>query len=36
MQKGNSKEISEEDMHRVLEMMEDVWKKLFLKIEKFL
>ena len=36
MQKGNSKELSEEEMYKILDSLEKIWKKLFSKIEKFL
>jgi len=36
MQKGGSRGLTEEEMHKILEMNERVWKKLFLKIEKSL
>ena len=36
MQKGGSRGLTEEEMHKILEMNEKVWKKLFLKIEKSL
>ncbi|PIO08770.1 RNA-binding protein [Candidatus Pacearchaeota archaeon CG10_big_fil_rev_8_21_14_0_10_34_12] len=34
MQKGNSKEIKEDEMFKILDLNEKVWKELFLKIEK--
>ena len=36
MQKGNSKELSEDEMYKILDLIDKVWKKLFSKIEKFL
>jgi len=36
MQKGNSKELSEEEMYKILDLIEKIWKKLYSKIEKFL
>jgi len=36
MQKGNSKELSEEEMYKILDSMDKIWKNLFSKIEKFL
>jgi len=36
MQKGNAKELKEEEMYNILDMNEKVWEKLSSKIEKFL
>jgi len=36
MQKGNSKELSEDEMYKILDSLEKIWKKLFTGIEKFL
>jgi len=36
MQKGNSKELSEEDLYEILDSVEKVWKNVFSKIEKSL
>ena len=36
MQKGNSKELSEEEIYEILDSVEKIWKNLFSKIEKFL
>ena len=36
MQKGNSKELSEEEMYKILDLIDKIWKKVYLKIEKFL
>lgn len=36
MQKGNSKELSEEEMYKILDLSEKIWKNLFSRIEKFL
>tara|TARA_Y100000310_G_C20608072_1_gene776571 strand:+ start:657 stop:1454 length:798 start_codon:yes stop_codon:yes gene_type:complete len=36
MQKGNSKEITIEEMDNIIDTIEKVWEKLFLKIERFL
>jgi len=36
MQKGNAKELKEEEMYKILDMNEKVWENLSKKIEKFL
>ena len=36
MQKGNSKELSEEEIYEILDSLEEIWKNLFSRIEKFL
>ena len=36
MQKGNAKDLTEEEMFNILDLSEKVWKKLFSKIEKHL
>ena len=36
MQKGNSKELSEEEIYKILDSSEKIWKNLFSRIEKFL
>ena len=36
MQKGNSKELSEEEIYKILDSLEKIWKNLFSGIEKFL
>ena len=36
MQKGNSKELSEEEMYNILDLLDKLWKSLYSKVEKFL
>ena len=36
MQKGNSKELSEEEMYSILDLLDKTWKNLYSKVEKFL